>query len=240
MSELVTNKITPGTGSSDTVTLGDSGDTFSIPSGATIANSGTATGFLPAAGTSGNVLTSNGSSWASAAGGGAWTVKSSGTLTTASTLEVTGITGTTMIFLNLEQSAATDSILMRTSSDGGTTYDSGASDYYRNNWDLLQQEGTPAYNKSDFASFLLHGARGSSNPAGDHMAMAVRIIRPQDSFAHTHFLSDYTGTANVGSGSEGFHGHSGGFRKSAGIVNAIKIFSSSGGTMSGGYEIIHL
>jgi len=72
MSELVTNKITPGTGSSDTVTLGDSGDTFSIPSGATIANSGTATGFLPAAGTSGNVLTSNGSSWASAAGGGAW------------------------------------------------------------------------------------------------------------------------------------------------------------------------
>jgi len=67
MSELVTNKITPGTGSSDTVTLGDSGDTFSIPSGATIANSGTATGFLPAAGTSGNVLTSNGSGWASGA-----------------------------------------------------------------------------------------------------------------------------------------------------------------------------
>ena len=67
MSELVTNKITPGTGSSDTVTLGDSGDTFSIPSGATIANSGTATGFLPAAGTSGNVLTSNGSDWASGA-----------------------------------------------------------------------------------------------------------------------------------------------------------------------------
>ncbi len=45
MSELVTNKITPSTGSSDTVTLGDSGDTFTIPSGVTITNSGTATGF---------------------------------------------------------------------------------------------------------------------------------------------------------------------------------------------------
>ena len=45
MSELVTNKITPSTGSSDTVTLGDSGDTFTIPSGVTMTNSGTATGF---------------------------------------------------------------------------------------------------------------------------------------------------------------------------------------------------
>ena len=45
MSELITNKITPGTGSSDTVTLGDSGDTFTIPAGVTITNNGTATGF---------------------------------------------------------------------------------------------------------------------------------------------------------------------------------------------------
>ena len=89
MSELVTNKITPGTGSSDTVTLGDSGDTFSIPSGATIANSGTATGFLPAAGTSGNVLTSNGSSWASAAGGGAWNLLQTITASNSATIEFT-------------------------------------------------------------------------------------------------------------------------------------------------------
>ena len=43
MSEILTNKITPVTGT--TVTLGDSGDTFNIPSGANITNSGTATGF---------------------------------------------------------------------------------------------------------------------------------------------------------------------------------------------------
>ena len=45
MSTLEVNKITPA-GSGTTVTLGDSGDTFTIPSGATIANSGTATGFI--------------------------------------------------------------------------------------------------------------------------------------------------------------------------------------------------
>jgi hypothetical protein len=47
MSELVTNKITPSTGSSDTVTMGDASDTFNFPSGVTVtAHSGaTVSGF---------------------------------------------------------------------------------------------------------------------------------------------------------------------------------------------------
>jgi hypothetical protein len=43
MSEVKVNKISPRSGTD--VTLGDSGDTFTVPSGATIVNSGTATGF---------------------------------------------------------------------------------------------------------------------------------------------------------------------------------------------------
>ena len=43
MSEVKVNKISPRSGT--TVTLGDSGDTFTIPAGATITNSGTASGF---------------------------------------------------------------------------------------------------------------------------------------------------------------------------------------------------
>ena len=43
MSEVKTNKISPATGTA--FTLGDSGDTFTVPSGASIVNSGTATGF---------------------------------------------------------------------------------------------------------------------------------------------------------------------------------------------------
>ena len=43
MSEVKVNKISPRSGT--TVTLGDSGDTFTIPAGATISNSGTASGF---------------------------------------------------------------------------------------------------------------------------------------------------------------------------------------------------
>ena len=44
MSEIKVNKISP-VSDSGTITLGDSGDTFTVPSGATITNSGTATGF---------------------------------------------------------------------------------------------------------------------------------------------------------------------------------------------------
>ncbi len=46
MSEIKVNKVSPAT--STYVDLGDSGDTIRIPSGATIANSGTATGFVSA------------------------------------------------------------------------------------------------------------------------------------------------------------------------------------------------
>ena len=43
MSEVKVNKISPRSGTD--VTLGDSGDTFTIPSGATINNQGTAVNF---------------------------------------------------------------------------------------------------------------------------------------------------------------------------------------------------
>jgi hypothetical protein len=44
MSEIKVNKITPKQNCTQ-VTLGDSGDTFVIPSGVTITNNGTQTGF---------------------------------------------------------------------------------------------------------------------------------------------------------------------------------------------------
>ena len=44
MSEVKVNKISPRT-NCGTVTLGDSGDTFTIPAGVSITNNGTASGF---------------------------------------------------------------------------------------------------------------------------------------------------------------------------------------------------
>ena len=219
---------------------------ISLLAGDTMYASGTDTLAKLAKGTSGQVLTmgANDPAWAAAAGG-AWTAKSSGTLTTSSGLEVTGITGTTMIFLNLKQSAVHGSVILRTSSNGGSSYDSGNYDYYRSNWDLINSESDAEYNKGDLNRWLCHGAKGSSNPGGDgsnstgeYIGMRVTIIRPQDS-SHTQFLSEYAGIANSGGGDMGFHGHSGGYRKTAGVTNAFQIKAYSG-TITGTYEIIHL
>jgi hypothetical protein len=65
MSELKVNKISPRDGTA--FTLGDSGDTFTVPAGANIVNSGTATGF----------------------GGGAWTFISSAAASDSTSVEFT-------------------------------------------------------------------------------------------------------------------------------------------------------
>ena len=61
MSEIQANKLSPASGTA--LTLGDSGDTITIPSGATITNSGTATGFAstPVAGTESFFVSKTGS-----------------------------------------------------------------------------------------------------------------------------------------------------------------------------------
>lgn len=59
MSQLEVDKIIPSSGT--TLTIGDSGDTVTIPSGATITNNGTATGFAPATGSVTNDMLSSGS-----------------------------------------------------------------------------------------------------------------------------------------------------------------------------------
>tara|TARA_R100001163_G_C5040684_1_gene178897 strand:+ start:398 stop:1066 length:669 start_codon:yes stop_codon:yes gene_type:complete len=55
MSEIKVNKISPASGT--TFTIGDSGDTFNIPSGVTLANSGSVTGLPASAISSGTIAT---------------------------------------------------------------------------------------------------------------------------------------------------------------------------------------
>jgi len=94
MSEVKVNKISPRT-ACGTVTLGDSGDTFTIPSGATITNAGTASGF----GATGET------SWDT-------TVKTTGTFTaTAGVGYFLNTTGGT-ITVNLPAGAAGSSVAM--------------------------------------------------------------------------------------------------------------------------------
>ena len=80
MSEVKVNKISPRSGT--TVTLGDSGDTFTIPSGATINNQGTATNFgaTGSASWTTTVKTNSDSGFTAVAGEGYFLDTSSGTI----------------------------------------------------------------------------------------------------------------------------------------------------------------
>ena len=80
MSEIKVNKISPRT-ACGTTTLGDSGDTFTIPSGVTISNSGTASGFGSTGEVSWNTTVQTASTVAGVAGVGFFMNTSGNTIT---------------------------------------------------------------------------------------------------------------------------------------------------------------
>ena len=92
------------------------------------------TGIAPS--TSGNVLTSDGTDWtsAAAAGGGAWNFLSTVTASNSATVVITsGITSTyghyMLTMTDVVPANDAVNLRMRTSTDGGSTYDSGSNDY---------------------------------------------------------------------------------------------------------------
>jgi hypothetical protein len=80
MSEVKVNKISPRT-NCGTVTLGDSGDTFTIPAGVTLTNNGTATGFGPTGAVSWNTTAVTSSPLTAASGVGYFIDTSGGAIT---------------------------------------------------------------------------------------------------------------------------------------------------------------
>jgi hypothetical protein len=105
MSEIKVNKISPRT-NCGTVTLGDSGDTFTIPSGATITNAGTASGF----GATGEI------SWDT-------TVKTTGTFTATAGVGYFCNTSGGTITVNLPAGAAGSSVAL---ADYARTWDTSS------------------------------------------------------------------------------------------------------------------
>ena len=193
------------------------------------------TGIAPS--TSGNVLTSDGTNWTSAAAAaGAWSSVAAGTLSGSSGLNVTGITGTTIFFLNMIADTKFGSVCMRTSSNGGSSYESGSSDYYRNNIDIKQGESGYVFNSGNLNRILLSGARGSAETK--YISIKGTLIRPQDA-QETVVLTEYGGWCDTGSGDTEYRGTSLGMRNSAADVDAFQIIPESA-TLTGTYEIFQL
>ena len=139
MSEIKVNKISPATGTA--ITLGDSGDTFTVPSGGTIVNSGTATGF----------------------GGGAWNkIK---TLTASASADLSFVNGTSDVvfdntydyyvftWTNIHPSASSVHFQFQFSIDTGSNYNTAIA----SNEHSCHIDANGSGNAYDSGDFDLHG-----------------------------------------------------------------------------------
>jgi hypothetical protein len=109
MSEIKVNKISPRSGT--TLTLGDSGDDFVIPAGATLTNNGTASGFASIAWQS-SIVT--GSTLTAVAGNGYWIDTTSNACTI--TLPGSASVGDQIIFSDYKRTWGTNAITINTNS----------------------------------------------------------------------------------------------------------------------------
>ena len=163
MSELKTNKISPATGTA--VALGDSGDTFTIPAGANIVNSGTATGFgTPAA----------------------WSVKTSGSVSAVSSLNITGLTKTTQVILsNTFPSTDSQVLYSRVSRDNGSSW--VTANVYR--WDLQwARENSNSVNDSGSGGngqgYIRMGLL-TGNAGGENESITYTMYSPENTSRYT-------------------------------------------------------
>ena len=110
MSEVKVNKISPRSGTD--VTLGDSGDTFTIPSGATLTNNGTASGFGDNLEWQSSIVTA--ATITVSANKGYWLDTSSNAITV--TLPGTAAVGDRLIFTDYARNWATNAVTINQNS----------------------------------------------------------------------------------------------------------------------------
>jgi hypothetical protein len=190
-----------------------------------------------AAGTSAQVLTSNGAGAAptfqDAAGGGSLVFLSATTLTTGvSQVDITLPSGYDQYILEINNLRPTSNsnISMRTSTDGGSTFNSGGADYdYVSRGYNSSGTGTTKSSSSTTAMFLFPTNIGSSYAGG---SLSISIRAPADA---QRTLFDFRG-GYQDSNSESVAVYGAASRKSATDVDAVRFF---GTTMDRGYFALY-
>jgi len=171
-----------------------------------------------------------------AAGGGAWSVLSSGSFSASSGLEITGITKTTKIAITVTKDFDGSWLMMQTSSNGGSSFDSGSSNYDFHCMFTGAGSSTVSHQTGQNQTMMLLNT-GIGNAAGEILKGEFILIDPQDSyFTHVYGMMAYNDTSGFSN-----QNHFNGQRKAAAAVNAVKIYATAGsGTITGTYVIYEL
>ena len=134
-------------------------------------------------------------------GGGAWTYISSATASTSSTLSFTSLSTAkvyVVVLAEVQGSAPNSTLWMRTSTDGGSSYDSGATDY---GYHVMKMNTWSSAYSGDFsnsgAAQMVVGVEVGSD-SGEHRSGFIYIFNPSDTTQYTSIKTDLTGTQDNG------------------------------------------
>tara|TARA_R110000787_G_scaffold126973_2_gene238249 strand:- start:1102 stop:1950 length:849 start_codon:yes stop_codon:yes gene_type:complete len=184
-----------------------------------------------APGTSGNLLTSTGSAWASSApaAGGAWAVTSSGTFSTTANLTVTGLTKTTSVILEnvVISSDAGYTVNVKFSTDNGATM-IATSTYDGVTGTLINSVNQPAF-------YIASGSQGAGTDEAFSCWFTVYGPNTAGGTYASWFQSgvNTAGTINGGAGVGNLRGNH--------AVNAVQFVAAGGVTLvSGSYTVLEL
>ncbi len=177
-----------------------------------------------------------------AGGGGAWSLVTSTTASGASEVTFTGLDSTAHVYevrySNVTFSTDGTSLRLRMSTDNGSTYDSGASDYDRLGEQLRVDAGTESEffegdESGDHINLVSGGSVGSA--ANEELGGCLTIMDPSDaSYTKASWTSVFTNaTPDFGFATGG------GQRRTTTAVNAIQLYPSAG-TVSGDFRLYKL
>lgn len=194
-------------------------------------------------GTSGQVLTSNGAGALptfQTATGGAWTMISTATASSSATVDFTGLSSSYSLYAIVfdEVVNATEAVTMyiRTSTNNGSSYDSGASDYLYCYHGLSNT--TYASGGSTGSTFIQMGHNAAGYALDNPTARAAGIIyiaRPSSAATCSIYgtLMHRYDTSGAGVARWDFAG----VRNTAADVDAVRILMSSGNITSGNFKL---
>lgn len=142
------------------------------------------------------------------------------------------------VFKNVKPTTDTADLYVRTSTDGGSTYDAGVSDY---TWGVQGTTGsttTQDASAGSNAGRLTTGAVGLGNAAAEYgLSGEIKLIGAPNTSVYTEYYGYVTYW-----GQTGFHTrvHVGGARLSAADVDAVRFIMSTGTIASGTIELYGL
>ena len=199
---------------------------------------------LPAVGSSGNVLTSDGTNWASTApaGGGSWNVINTAVASNSSDLTVTGITTTydthAIVLSNIRGASGSNPRFRMGDSSG---IDSGSSDYwYYTSFSRFGSTGYYAHDNSgshrdfiDLCSAHNIGSEGAGGNSGSNFSGVLYISNGGDGTAGYYPTVYGHGASNVGTGNYVGRWQVAGARRASITLDRINFSMGSGNVAKG-------